>query len=367
MCELQGKKPPMALKLILVAAAVLSVAAALFLVPSSPALMVDTPVYVGAVDEWGYPAGFAIPAYAICIAAGLAGAIALTAVLGWKRCGCLWKGMALALVSAACALVCGHLLFCAVRWSYIINDLGGSAAFLVQFWEGGYTMYGAVFGGLLGALLVSKATRTSLAELLDILVPGMALLILCGRFGEQFTSQGMASYRLAEALSMLPFAGMDEWGSPLLRVYAYEAIAAAAALIASLAVLLRKGPAGRAAETGLLIISVLQIMLDSWRGDELIKFGFVCLNMVMAAVVVVFILAARIIRRVKAKGWTPWTIARIPLFLLSVGVVVLVEFGLDGKFGIRAANTLLYSMQAAAIAVMLASVLIDDGRRKFKV
>ena len=41
--------------------------------------------------------------------------------------------------------------------------------------------------------------------------------------------------------------------------------------------------AGRTLETGLTIISVMQVLLDSWRADELIRFGFVRLNMLMAA------------------------------------------------------------------------------------
>lgn len=368
MCEMNGKKPGLAVKALLCAAAVTAVLALLILVPTSPAMMVDVPVtlttlYTGGVDMYGEPAGLPVTAYAVCIAVGAALAIVRTAAASRRRCGCLWKGMALALVSGVCALVCSHLLFCAVRWSYILNDLGSTAAFLVQFWQGGYTMYGAIFGGLLGAFIFARASRDSLAETMDLIVPGMLLLIICGRFGEQFTMQGMASNRAAEGLNALPFAGLDEWGFPLLRVYAYEAIAALAALIALLEVRGNGAPAGRAAEMGLAIVSIMQIMLDSWRGDELIKFGFVCLNMICAATVVVFILAARIVRSVKASGWHAWTILRILLFLASVGAVIIVEFGLDGKMGITAANTLLYGIQAAAIVVMGASVLIGDGRK----
>ena len=108
-------------------ASVAAVAAVLFLVPSSPALMVDVPVYVGAVNEWGEPEGVAVTAYAICVAAGAAGAILWMALCGKKQGG--WtKGAELALLSGVCALFCSHLLFCVVRWSYIINDLGGIGA-----------------------------------------------------------------------------------------------------------------------------------------------------------------------------------------------------------------------------------------------
>ncbi len=367
MCELKERKLGLAGKIVLSAAAAIFALALLILVPTSPALIVDWPVrlttlYTGGVDMYGEPAGLPITAYALCIAVGAALSGGLTMLLSRKRCGCAWKGLALAMVSGVCALVCSHLLFCAVRWSYIINDLGGTSAFVVRFWEGGYTMYGAILGGLLGAVIFAKVRRESASGMLDLLIPGMALLIACGRFGEQFTLQGMASYRAAEALQGIPFAMLDEWGSPALMVYAYETLAAVIALAAALVVLLRKGPAGRAAETGLAVISVMQIMLESWRGDELIKFGFVCLNMICAAVVVVFILTMRIIRIVKKNGWSAWTIVRIPLFLAGVAAVVLVEFGLDGKMGITAPNTLLFAIQAAAIIAMGAAVLTGDGR-----
>jgi len=369
MCEKMKKSPSLLAVLLVSAAAVVAVLALLILVPTSPALDVDDPLVLtvlgtGEVDSWGDPVGLPVTAYAAYIAVGTALGIAFTAVFSRLRGRCWVEGMALALMSGACALVCSHLLFCAVRWSYIINDLGCTPAFVVQFWKGGYTMYGAILGALLGAFVFAKARKLKLAETLDVLMPGMMVLIAAGRFGERFTMQGVASYRAAEGLAALPFTPVSEWGDPELLVYAYEVIFALIALAAVIAVLALRKPAGLAAETGLAIISIAQIMLDSWRGDELIKFGFVCLNMICAAVVMAAIFALRIVRSVRNAGWKPWTIARIPLLLLAVGVVIIVEFGFDGKFGIRLANTQLYAIQAVAIAVLAAAVLIGDGRKQ---
>lgn len=366
MCEKMKNRPSLLAAVLVSAAAVVAVLALLILVPTSPALDVDDPLVLmvlgnGEVDAWGDPVGLPVTAYAVFIAVGAALGIAFTAVFSHLRGRCWAEGIALALVSGACALVCSHLLFCAVRWSYVINDLGRTAAFLVEFWQGGYTMYGAILGGLLGAFLFAKARRLPVVETLDILMPGMLVLIAAGRFGEQFTMQGVASYRAAEGLSVLPFTPVGEWGDPELLVYAYECIFALIALAAVIAVLAFRMPTGRAAETGLAIVSIAQIMMESWRGDELIKFGFVCLNMVCAAVVMAVIFVLRIVRIVRREGWKPWTIARIPLLLLAVGAVVIVEFGFDGKFGIRLANTQLYAIQAVAIAALAASVLIGDG------
>ncbi|MBQ7848383.1 MAG: prolipoprotein diacylglyceryl transferase [Clostridia bacterium] len=345
----------------LCAAAVIGVLALLVLVPTSPALMVDSPVtlWSASVDDWGEPAGLRITAYSVYIAVGALLALGLTAVMAKLRGRCPAEGVALGLTSGAFALVCSHLLFCAVRWGYIINDLGGTAAFLVTLWEGGYTMYGAILGGLLGAFVFAMIRRQPVMPCFDMIVPGMLILVAAGRFAEQFTLQGMASYRAAEALSMLPFASVGEWGDPMLKVYAYEVIVAFAAFGFCMWPLCTKAPAGRAAENGLIVLSTWQIMMESWRGDELIKFGFVCLNMLMAAAVLVAILVPRIVRTVKAQGWKPWTIARIVLFLAAIGVVIAIEFALD-KSDIN--NTLLYAVMTAAIIGMTASVLIGDGR-----
>ncbi|MBQ8202134.1 MAG: prolipoprotein diacylglyceryl transferase [Clostridia bacterium] len=351
-------------KVLLCAAAVIGVLALLILVPTSPALLVDMPETIvtlptGQVDEWGDPVGLPVTVYSVLIAAGAALAIVLTARLKTRRGGDFFSGMALALTSGVCALFCSHLLFCVLRWSYIMNDLGGTAAFLVQFWQGGYTMYGAILGALLGAVIYACVKKEPVLSQLDVIVPGIAVMIIFGRLGEKFTLQGVGSYVANEALYMLPFVSRTEWGTAQLSVYVYEALAALAALVCSLIVLLRNRPVGRAAETGLAIISLMQVMLDSWRGDELIRFGFVRLNMICAAVTLAVILGTRVYRVAKQKGFDGWSIARTVMLLAGAGVVIAIEFALD-KSTIN--NTLLYALMTASLAVMGVAVLREDGR-----
>ena len=105
-------------------------------------------------------------------------------------------------------------------------------------------------------------------------------LALCGlRLAEGFTGQGFSKQMDDICWYFLPFQNED--GQML--VWAYEAIVAAVALVIVLVQGRRQKIAGRTLETGLTIISVMQVLLDSWRADELIRFGFVRLNMLMAA------------------------------------------------------------------------------------
>lgn len=346
-------------RILLGAAAIVAVALVLIFIPASPAvLVVDMTVL-------GYVGGLPVTGYAACMAAGVAAAFVMTTLLAERRgmpdkrgVGAL-NGIMMALMSGVMALVCSHVLYCIVRWSYIINDLGGSPAFIWELWQGGYTMYGAIFGALLGVLLFARIGKLQAAPLMDVAVPAIAVAVMLGRVGDAFINQGVGSYVANEALAMLPFVTLNEWDEAQLLVRVYEAIMAGAAALAALLVL-RKGPAGRAAETGLTLISIGQIIFDSWRGDELIKFGFVRLNMIMAAVTLGFIIVTRIVRCVRNGGAKRWSITRSVIFGACAGIVIAIEFALD-KSTIN--NTLLYGVMAATLAAMTASVLIGDGRR----
>ena len=394
MNQLNAKRPCGVWGLVTGAAAVIAVLALLFLVPTSPALLVDEPVKLftlvspqtleavsyGEMDIYFDPVGPAVTAYAVCIAAGAALAIILTALLAKLRGRCAVNGAALALVSGAFGLVCSHLLFCAVRWSYIVNGLGSTAAFLGQFWQGGYTMYGAIFGGLLGAWIYALAARQKLSGVMDAVVPGMAVLLMLGRFAERYTLQGMGKYidlaasgdipllgydisqiMANEPMSYLPFALKDDWGGFSMIVYNYEAIFAGIALLVMLIQMICRAPAGRMAETGITLIGLSQIILESWRMDECVRFGFVRLNMILSAVTLAAVLVLRIVRVSRSVGFRMWSILRTVLLLLGAGVIILIEFALD-KSTIN--NSLLYAVMALMLVMMGCSVLIRDGRKQ---
>ena len=357
-------------KILPIALAVIGVLALLILVPTSPALIVDMPetllFFETGVDEWGSPAGISVTVYGLFITVGAAIAITLAYLLGRKQ-KAGGSSIVPALVSGVFALCCSHWLFCALRWSYIINDLCETPWFILQFWKGGYTMYGAILGALLGTFVYARMKRLPLAPAMDAIMPGAAVILMLGRFAERFTLQGMGTYVVNEALYMIPFVSTNEWGEAQVPVYLYESLAAALALVVMLVILLRgKSRAGLAAEAGLTIISAAQVMLDSWRGDELIRFGFVRLNMICAAVTLLGLMILRVIRAVKQDGKASWwTILRVVLLFAGAAIVLIVEFGLDGKMGITASNTLLYAIQLAAV-ILMGTVVLTDGKKALK-
>ena len=87
--------------------------------------------------------------------------------------------------------------------------------------------------------------------------------------------------------------------------------------------------------------------------------------MLLAAAVLVFIIVTRIVRHVRRRGWNAWQILRIVLLLAGAGLVIAIEFALDGKIQLPGVtNTMLYAVDFLAATAMMLSVVIGDGRVK---
>lgn len=298
---------------------------------------------------------FTLTAYALCLLCGAAAAVLLTVLLSRKTLG-LDVSLSLSLCAMGGALIGARLLYCVLQLEYILVDLGG-VGFLMQPWQGGYTMYGALFGGIISIVLYAHFAHRPWPTLLDHAAPGAALAIMVGRLGEYFTSQGLGHFVETEALQHFPFAAYtSEYESWQLPVFVYEAFAALIVMLVCLH-LLRKGKAGRTAEVFCALISLCQILLESLRADEFIRFGFVKFNMLAAALMLAVLLTLSLRRTLAQHGWNRYQVVRLVLFVLAAVVVILIEFALD-KSPID--NRLLYAVMAATLVVMGVSVLRKD-------
>lgn len=289
-----------------------------------------------------------VTGYSLCLTLGALLGAALTVLLGRRRIG-TDASLSLCLAVLPCALLGARLLYCLTNIQYIQIDLErGFFGFLFSPWEGGFTLYGAILGGMAGLWLYARATKRSAAGLLDIAAPGAAVALALARLGEYFTGQGLGKLVEAEALQFFPLAVQDMWEDWCMPVFLYEALAALMIAIVACWLLSRKKPA---AEVFIVLLGVTQILFESWRMDEFIRFGFVRFNQIVSAVLMAAVLALRISRAEKKRGWQ---IVRVILFLACIGVVIAIEFALD-KSSID--NRLLYVIMAATLAVMGVSVL----------
>lgn len=302
-----------------------------------------------------------VTAYALCVALGALLAALLTIRLSRRSIG-LDSSLSMCLAAISGTLIGARLLYCLTNLQYIQVDLGYNLySFLFSPWEGGFTLYGGVLGGMLAVWLYARATHRFPDVMLDMATPGAALALMIIRLGEYFSGQGLGKVIETEALQRFPLAVQSLWEEWAMPIFLYEALAAALILIVTNQLL--RGD-GHPTEVFLVLLGLTQIQLESWRMDEFIRFGFVRFNQIVSAVLMAVVLGLRIARAVKERGWSAWQTVRILLFLAGVGVVIAIEFALD-KSSID--NRLLYVVMAATLAVMGASLLAEpSGSRRVK-
>ena len=272
------------------------------------------------------------------------------------------------------ALLLGHMwwvLFCPPAYT----AGSGILSRMLRIWEGGYTLYGALVGGTLGAFIGCRVSRLSALKTLDVLAPGACAALICCRLGEYFTLQGFGSPVEDESLQFFPvsfcvadYGYYQDW---CYAVWAWEAIAA---LILLAALLVRSGKAAPGHQTILFVtgLGTSQILFEQMRRDDFVRLNpFVRLSQIVALISLVAVLAALFIRR--RPGWKKILISSAELVAASLAIVC-AEFVFDKPqyrvllycaFGLAAAGLVLLLLTfrgwrslPAAFPLLLASAVL---------
>ncbi|MBR6184794.1 MAG: prolipoprotein diacylglyceryl transferase [Clostridia bacterium] len=274
--------------------------------------------------------GLPITAYALCLTLALGAGLLLYFGLDKKRrapSDALWTS---ALLSIPFGLIGGRLFYCIARFS-MYEEMGFIS--ILYLWDGGYALWGAVGGAALSALIGAKAHGQKAAPILDVMAPAGALTIGLGRFAEYFTLQGIGTYVENEALCFFPLAvyreSYDEWNY---AVFMLEGLAALAILF----VLLKKERGdGNRARLFLLLYSACQVLFESLRRDSVLRWLFVRVSQLTAALVIAGLMLFAVRRWARQKDKRRMTGAGVALcwavVLACAGLCVAMEFSVDGK------------------------------------
>ena len=309
--------------------------------------------------QWG---PFTITAYGLCaLLAVLAGA-ALAVALARKTVG-IDRALTACLLVIPCALLGARLLYCLATWGNFVNNYEeqGGLLYMLQLWEGGYTLYGGILGGLLALWLYARAAKLPAAKLTDAFAPGAALALAILRLGEYFTMQGTGLDMENEALWFFPLAAESQYGWRL-PVFFYEALAALIILIVLLARKNRRP--GFRTRLFLGLLAVTQILLENLRQDEFIMIplvrAYIRLNMLIGAFICVALLVMSLVRIAKRQGGLGRReILRIAVMAAAIGIVIGLEFAFD-KSDISV--EILYLIMACALTAMGWATLTDDAK-----
>ena len=247
------------------------------------------------------------------------------------------------------ALLFGHImwvLFCPVN----LEAAEGKGYMMLRLWEGGYTIYGALLGGALGALIAGKLSGVKWLDTLDALAPGACAVIFFARVGEYFTGEGIGRATEIEWMQFFPLTVWNEdyWEWNYV-IWIWEALAA---LVLLLVLLKREKKAlpGHQTAVFLTVLGTTQILLEQMRDDYYLRvIVFVRINQLAALATLIAVLVSLLVRGKPGKAKTAWCLAVLVLASLAD---MASEFVFD-KFEYVPWLYLGMSLSAAASAAML--------------
>ncbi len=292
--------------------------------------------------------------YGACVAFSAAlGCLLFTWLWKKQRKGKIADGLLFALLAVPCCLLMARAGYCAVRVDFLAVDY--SPSFPLRLDWGGYSLVGACLGLLLAMGLFKLALGVPITDTADLAVPA-ALLALAGiRLAEVFTTEGIGSYVDNVALQWFPLAVQDTYGDWVMPIFFWEAVTALI-LCGGLLVYRRRARRGDAALTGMLLFGLMQILLESLRNDDFLRFGFVRVNQLLGLGLVLFAIAVWLSRARPTRTLTAGVCLAV---VASTGLMVWVEFALDKS---SLSNILLYAVLCAALFVLAALGLAMRNR-----
>lgn len=286
---------------------------------------------------------------------------ALALGLGWLRgrqAGIAPKKLLLVTVLAPLMTTFfSHLCYCLVSLSDVLYTQ--TAGYWLAFWQGGQMFYGGLLGAMLALAIAGGAQRI---RLMDAYAPSMALMVAFARIAEGCWGQGYGEYWYEEStfFCRLPFMAYD----PYYEAWAWALFMAeaAVALIILLVLVLRKQRRG--GDSVLLffgLYAAAQVVLESLRRDEFLRWGFVRVEELLSAVVILIVLILYWVQ--SGRGKTVQKSLLMAVFIAMVVFCLLLEFATEGRIPFLVMLDVWHCYALMAVACVVNAVCILCMRR----
>ena len=288
--------------------------------------------------------------------AALALALTLSATYGTGRRQGLDYGsfIRFALLASQLALICSRLIYCLTSLPYYTETIG-HPELILALRDGGYAMLGAMLGVILAAVITAKWRALPWRIMLDWVAVGMPAGLCIARLAEPFAGMGWGYPYYSPLFSFLD--GLTEnmgdyaYTHP---VFAYEAIAAAAILIALL-IIRRKANAGDTFLSFLLLYGCSQTVMESLlNGGHMKVIHFVKVQQVAAMVMILIPLIVWSLRAAR-NGHGKRIAACWALTVVCILSGVVQEFSVEGAdnpyFNVVTVGYIMAALLACAAAV----------------
>lgn len=298
------------------------------------------------------------PMFLITLILGFVVSLGL-AVLLCRRAMVAGKAVAAAAILApVLGFLFAHLFYCLMQFSFLINDLGPEG--FLDFSANRYMLYGGMFGVALALLLAARIGGEKLGKVMDGFAPAAFLFIAAVRIAEGFYGMGYGEYiEEMNFFCRFPFAVYDNlyemWAWALFAGEALYALIIAAVTLA----VRRREPAGDKALLGLGMYGCGQIIFESLRRDDFLRWGFVRCSELFSGVLILIVLIFYLVRGKNNHKNAAKTVLMV-LFFLMVALCLLLEFATEGRIPFLQfleTPAQCYICMTAACVVMLGCVL----------
>lgn len=277
--------------------------------------------------------------------------------LGWLRgrqAGIAQRKLLLATVLAPLmAAFFSHLCYCLVSLSDVLYTQ--SAGYWLAFWQGGQMFYGGLLGAMLALAIAGGKERI---RLMDAYSSPMALMVAFARIAEGCWGQGYGEYWYEEStfFCRFPFMAYD----PYYEAWAWALFMAEAAVAVAIVLVITFQKRKHDGDSVLLffgLYAAAQVVLESLRRDEFLRWGFVRVEELLSAVVILAVLILYWVQ--SGKGKTVQKSLLMAVFIAMVVFCLLLEFATEGRipFLVMLDVWHCYALMAVACAVNAACIL----------
>lgn len=278
---------------------------------------------------WTTYFGQPLTSYGLLTALALLGVLVSTGCWG-KRFGFGYGAtIRFAVLAVPLCLVVSRLVFVLASASYYLEDIG-DASLMLHFWDGGYSMMGALAGLVLAGWLAETWSKLAHGALLDALALSLPLGLVIARLAEAGTGLGEGG---AVPAGWPDCFTIDTTYGMLHTVFHYEAIAAVVILVV-LCIWQQVCPTRRKGDVLLLFLLLFgstQVVMESLRSDGhmTVHMGIAVQEVLAAALMLVplGIWTARAASVSAHRGW--WIVISWLLALVLMALAVVAEFGVD--------------------------------------
>lgn len=246
------------------------------------------------------------------------------------------------------SLLMSRLVFSVTSVMYFASTISQPLKML-YFFDGGYSMTGAILGFVIAGALTAKIQRISFGKLMDHVAILACGLIVIERLAEGFTILGIGREIKTQALrDSAFFAVLDGSDTICHAVYRYEAVAAGILLVVMLFLRKQRWRSGDTALACISLYGAAQIIFESMRDDFHMLWGFVRAQQVYAIfmpIIAIVILSTRI----KKRSGDIYGLV-IPWVITALGIIlgIIKEFDID-----TSANLFMdYGIMALAVAMV---------------